>query len=190
MSDTVVKPMAQKDRAELRRILKARFQLLQQQLRQRQMEVSNSIEEKLRFEHEAAIKKAQKKSAALEKKVAKLAEEASEIVTEMRDNGIQPGEGNRYGRDRLFTYEVTMEWSPVDLEKKVQAAYQKITEQAGLHQIDLNLKQLELEEQLAISALGSDEAKEFLAKIPDIDNLLPMNGNVTAALATGEVIDA
>jgi small-conductance mechanosensitive channel len=181
--------MTQRDRTELRRILNARFQLLHQQLHQRQNEVQNSIEKELRKAHEEAIKKAQKRTAALEKKVAKLHVEAKAIAAEMRELGIQPGSG-RYSEEKLFTYTFNSDWSPIDLNRKINEAYKKVTEQAGLHKIDLRLKQLQLEEELAIGALGSDEARAFLERVPDIDKLLPMNGNVAKALESGEVIDA
>jgi hypothetical protein len=181
------KLMSQRDRAELRRILKARFQLLHQQLMQRQHEVSNRIEEQIRKESETTIKEAVRKTEALRKKLHKLEEEAAQLVKDMETRGVQPGDG-RYDT-RLLSVTLTDRWSPVDLNKKVKQAYNKVTEQAGVHKVDLHLQQLQLEEELAISALGSDEAKEFLSRVPDIDKLLPMNGNVAAALVEGEVID-
>lgn len=182
------KLMSQRDRAELRRILKARFQLLHQQLHQREREVSNHLENQIRKEHEKAVKQAEKKTLALRKKAEKLAQEARELQAEMKDLGIRP-ETKRYNTE-LFEWNIADGWAPVDLSKKVQAAYKKVAEQAGLHKVDLHLQQLQLEEELAISALGSDEAKNFLSKVPDIDKLLPMNGNITAVLEEGEVIDA
>jgi hypothetical protein len=184
------KLMSQRDRGELRRILKARFELLHQQLMQRQHEVSNRIEEQIRKESESAIKEAQRKAAAIQKKAAKLEEEAAQLVADMHAKGVHPGDG-RYHHDNhtLLQINFTERWSPIDLNKKVQAAYKKVTEQAGVHKIDLRLQQLQLEEELAISALGSDEAKAFLDKVPDIDKLLPMNGNVAAALEEGAIVE-
>lgn len=177
------KLMNQKDRAELRRILKARYEILHQQLSQRQQEVQNTIEKRIRAEHEDAIQKALKKTTAFEKKLAKLKDEAEELTAQMIDLGIAPGNGyGRHYRETFFSYSLETKWSPIDLQEKIQRAYNQVTEQAGLHKLDLRMQQLQLEEELAIGALGSDEAKEFLAKIPDLDKLLPMNGNVTAAL--------
>lgn len=177
------KLMNQKDRQELRRILKARYEILHQQLSQRQQEVQNTIEKQIREDHESAIQKAIKKTAAFEKKLAKLKDEAVELTAEMNGLGIAPGNG--YGRhypETFFSYSLETKWSPIDLQVKIQRAYSQVTEQAGLHKLDLRMQQLQLEEELAIGALGSDEAKEFLGKIPDLDKLLPMNGNVTAIL--------
>ena len=181
--------MSQRDRAELRRILKARFQLLHQQLHQREREVSNHLENQIRKEHEKAVKQAEKKTLALRKKAEKLAQEARDLQVEMKGLGIRPETGRGYNTE-LFEWNFADGWAPIDLSKKVQAAYKKVAEQAGLHKVDLHLQQLQLEEELAISALGSDEAKNFLSKVPDIDKLLPMNGNITAVLEEGEVIDA
>lgn len=180
------KIMSQKDRQELRRILKARYEILHQQLAQRQQEVQNSLAEKIREEHEAAILKAIQKTNAFEKRLSKIAEEAKALTTEMRALGVVPGNGRSYrgyaDPETFLSYSLETAWSPKDLQEKVNQAYSKITEQAGLHKLDLRMQQLELEEELAIGALGSEEAKTFLDKIPNLDKLLPMNGNVTAVL--------
>jgi CRISPR/Cas system-associated exonuclease Cas4 (RecB family) len=185
------KLMSQRDRTELRRILRARFELLHQQLMQRQHEVNNRLEEQIRKESEAAIKEAQRKAEVIHKKAQKLEAEAKQLALDMKAKGVQPGNGQYAGDtySTFLTFSFTERWSPINLHKKVQQAYKKVTEQAGVHKVDLRLQQLQLEEELAISALASDEAKDFLSKVPDIDKLLPMNGNVTAALKEGEVID-
>lgn len=184
---TTVKLMNQKDRQELRRILKARFQILHQQLHVRQQEVQRSIEEQLRSEHEAAIKEAQKKTESFRKKLEKIMDEARDLTANMEERGIVPGNGRGYYRDTFLSYSLETQWSPKDLNRRIQEAYNKITEQAGLHKLDLNLKQLQLEEELAIGALGSEEAQSFLGKIPNLDELLPMNGNIALALRPGDI---
>lgn len=180
------KLMSQRDRQELRRILRARFELLHAQVYQREQELQRRIEAEIRTEHEAQMKAAQKKAERLQAKAEKLLAEAEEIETEMAAQGVVPGYGGRRSGYPLFTYTIQSEWQPVDLQGKIKRAYSEITEAAGYHKIDLRLQELQLEEELAIGALGSDEAKQFLNKVPTIDTLLPLDDASVKALAKGE----
>ena len=213
------KLMPQKDRIELRRIMKARFEILQEQLGQREQEIRSAIQADIEKQHEAAVKEAQRKAAALAAKAAKidrkvvefkskieeeaatLKAESEALEVEMREQGVAPYGDQYYTRrngsypalmlndDRWYDSEkfltVTKEWRPEGLSNKVQKAYSKIAQQAGLHKLDLRMKELELSEELAIGALGSDEAKTFLTKVPTIDNLLPAPN--VKALKNGKV---
>lgn len=201
------KLMPQKDRIELRRIMRARFEILGEQLGQREQEIRTGIQAEIEAQHAASVKEAQKKARAFETKAAKidrkvtefrakieeeaqlLKAEAEEFQAEMRGKGVVPyGDGYYHTRngqmpavvvnsDRWYDGErffiVAKEWRPEDLNSKVQKAYNEIAQEAGLHKLDLRMKELELSEELAIGALGSDEAKDFLTKVPTIDNLLP-----------------
>lgn len=200
------KVMPQKDRIELRRIMKARFEILAEQLGQRENEIRTKIKSDLEAEHKAVVKEAERKARALEAKAAKLdrkvvefrakveeeaialAAEAEAIQSDLADKGVQPINNGHYYReevppmlavnaDRWYDGQrfvtVIKQFQPIDLNKKVTAAYNVIAQEAGLHKLDLRMKELELSEELAIGALGSEEAKGFLAKVPTIDNLLP-----------------
>lgn len=177
--------MSQRDRTELRRILNARFQLLHEQVYQREQELQRKIENEIRTEYEAQVKAAQKKADKLQAKLEKLQAEAEEIETEMAAQGVVPGHGGRRSGYPLFTYTLQTEWQPSDLAAKIKRAYSEITEAAGYHKIDLRLQQLQLEEELAIGALGSDEARQFLGKVPTIDTLLPLDDASVKALTEG-----
>lgn len=204
---TDVAVMSQKDRIELRRIMKARFELLQEQLGQREREIRNAIQADIEAQHAAAVKEAERKARALATKAAKIdrrvtefkakiEEEAAQLKAEsealeaeMKDQGVVPHDDGYYARrngtipalrlndERWYDSEkfivVTKDWRPDDLNSKVSKAYRQITMQAGLHKLDLRMKELELSEELAIGALGSTEAKDFLRKVPTIDTLLP-----------------
>lgn len=216
MSDTKAPAvMSVKDRTELRRILKARFEILRSRLQTRETEVRNALKEQLEKEHKDAIKEAERRTRALEAKRAKLLKEVDEfkgkmrvkaetlraegdtLAEEMKDKGVVLKTRRHYGETNARVVKVSMdnwasedyfieiqnEWTPSELAEKVNKAYQQIAEEAGLHKLDLDLRELELSEELAIGALASDEAKGFLGKIPNIDNLLPApNGNVRKAL--------
>ncbi|WP_301930918.1 hypothetical protein, partial [Ferruginibacter sp.] len=80
--------MSQKDRTELRRIVKARFAILQSQLRTRQQELQHTLREQVEAEYASEIERAQKKSQKILEKARKLEDEARELEQEMRGIGI------------------------------------------------------------------------------------------------------
>lgn len=198
--------MPQKDRIELRRIMKARFEILSEQLGQRENEIRNQIKADIESEFASSVKEAQKRArvfetravkidrkvaefkAKIEEEAALLKSEAAEFQAEMKEKGVQPTGDGYYHReavlpavlvndDRWYDGErfitVIKDWKPENLGKRVNDAYQAIAREAGLHKLDLRMKELELSEELAIGALSSEEAKGFLGKVPTIDNLLP-----------------
>lgn len=174
------KLMSQRDRTELRRILNARFQLLHEQIHQRQHELENQIRTQIESDFTEAVKLAKKKMDKLRAKGDKLEQEAQEIAEEVLQLGIVPTSGSYAVKPLNVT--MAEEWKPKDLNKRVKEALAQITTAAGLHKLDLRLEQLRLEEELAIGALGSDEAKNFLERVPTLDKLLPMNGNIAKAI--------
>jgi hypothetical protein len=116
----------------------------------------------------------------LQEKMEKIAAEAKAVEQEAAELGLISDD--RRGRGRVLTYEFTEGFSPKDLGPRVKRAVAEIKSQASLHGEDLALKRLELEEELAIGALETDSAKGFLEKVPDIDSLLPLNGNIAKAI--------
>lgn len=203
----VNKLMTGKDRIELRRIMKARFEILSEQLSQREMEIRNALQADIEAQHATAVKEAAKharllalKASKIDRKVAefkaKIEEEAASLKAEsesleetMKEKGVVPygdtyytrrngsypalmlNEERWYDSNQFMT--VTKDWRPEGLVDKVNRAYAEIAQQAGLHKLDLRMKELELSEDLAINALASDDAKDFLKRVPTIDNLLP-----------------
>lgn len=180
--------MTSRDRNELRRILRARFELLNRQLSVREQEIRAEIAEVIREEHKQAVKAGKKKIAKLQEKAAKLEAEGKALQDELEDAGVGPSgtsrrNGGYYGHYNILDVSVNDNLEPIDLQTKIQDAYSKLIAQAGLHKLDLGLQQLELEEELAIGALGSEEAKSFLGKIPSLETLLPKSTDVKAAIS-------
>lgn len=168
--------MTAKDRQELRRILKARFDILHQQLHQREHDAGIRIREEITSQHSAAIAEANKKVAKLREKADKLEDEANTVLTEMKGKGLtNVRNGYHYANERYPIVSVSwqIDWTPAKLEEQVQEALNQLRNDAGYFKIDLNMKQLELEEKLAVGALESDDSKSFLAGIPTVDTLLP-----------------
>jgi DNA repair exonuclease SbcCD ATPase subunit len=207
MSDTAVgKPIPVKDRTELRRILKARFEILAQQLQEREQEVRTQLQEEIEAEYKDAVKQAQKRATALRRKAdkihaevaafhAKMEAKAKELQTEgrelqeeMEELGVVPTYHDRYYGRRTSAavhidehsapsasgyITVADRWEPSKLQDRINKGMNEVSRQAGLHKLDLRMKELELAEELAIGSLTSDEAQGFVAKIPNIDNILP-----------------
>lgn len=170
--------MTQRDRTELRRILKARFNLLSQQLSQREQELRAEIAEQIREQYKTEIKAASKDISKLKAEAFKLEAKAKEVQDKLADKGIGI---SRYNYN-ILDISIREDLEPLDLNSQIERAYQKLRTEAGLHKMDLGLAQLQLEEELAIGALSSDEAKDFLGKVPSIDTLLPSNVNIKAAI--------
>lgn len=221
------KPMPQKDRTELRRILNARFEILTQQLHEREHEVRQELQRAIEEQHEAAVKEARRKSLALRKEADKIVAEITafeakiiakaealftkgqELTDEMRGKGVVPLDNESYYHHRTVNRAVNVnkdywyspdsfisvagDWQPDKLKERVNKGFAEISRQAGLHKLDLRMQQLELSEELAVGSLSSDKAKDFLGKIPNIDNLLPAaDDTVTKALvaSTSETVNS
>jgi hypothetical protein len=81
---------------------------------------------------------------------------------------------NWRGRERSFlTVEYADRIAPADIDDKVSREVAKLQSEAGLAEMSLREKELELLEQLAIGQLQSDDAKAFLDQIPTADKMLP-----------------
>lgn len=170
--------MTQRDRTELRRILKARFELLHKQLDIRKSELLIHLEEEIRAQYKEQVAQAKERTSELEAEAQKFAAKADALQKEMEGMGLT----HSHYRYEFFGYNFHTDWQPANLSQKIDEAFKKVTSKADYHKVDLYLKQLELEEELAIGALGSEEAKSFLSKIPTVDTLLPMDDNMKKAL--------
>lgn len=175
------KVLNQRERAELRRIAKARFDIIRTGLYQREQEVSEQIRKRLTEEHKATIKKAKHRMSEIEKKLKALQMEARQVVADMEEEGVGLDRRYHYRNDSVMTYTITNAWAPVDLEEKVQEELNTIKQQSGLANLNLQLQELEIMEEITVGAIQSDEGRELLAKIPKLDSLMPLpNGDKPA----------
>lgn len=175
------------ERSELRRIVKARYSILREQLTERQKDFQRQIRKQIIAEHQATVAQATKETNRLREKARKLEEEAEALTEKYKALGIVPShdpqETSRHYRDNLLSVSIISHWAPVEVNQKVHDAWETVASQAGLHAVNLQLDELQLMEDLAVNALDSDAAKQFMAKVPNIDTLLPApNGNVAQAI--------
>lgn len=178
MADSkVAEPLSKSDRMELRRIVKARFEMLREQLAQRATELNSIVKETIEDEAKADLKKAEQESKKLINECKALAKKVASFETTMNAKGITTGHGTWHSPEsemNSFVERFLTGWAPADLSERTSKTVAKIKNQHGVQGLNLRSQELNLLEDLSMDALQSEEAKTFLAKIPEIDTLLPL----------------
>ena len=198
--------MSQRERDDLRRLMKADFKRLRGQVAVREQELKDAIREQIIAESKANIAKGRRKLEAFRRKVDKLHEDAKVAWAELEELGVVPsqsytneeydrktddyhtvtrhstapiyGVGDEYRRNGIIQnvgpLSVPSEVVPIDIDKQVDAAFKKIAKEAGFAKINLDRQEGELERELILGGLQSDEAQEFFNKIPKAEELVPI----------------
>lgn len=166
--------MSKSDRMELRRIVKARFELLREQLETRAGEIRQMISDKITEEHSKVIEVAEKESTQLIKDADKLFDRISKLRTKMAKQGIAANNGWGLTSTRERTKHLLEDWETADLRTKIDNGVAKLKNEKGFAGLDLRSQELGLLEHLSIDALQSDEARGFLEGVPTVDKLLPL----------------
>jgi hypothetical protein len=160
--------MNQKDRATLRTIVKRRFEKLHQSLQQRERELEIVVRDNIMAETNGKARDLNVRWQAIRKEAATLVAQAEELSDEAAAAGLTFGE-----RPLRFTAN-SKGVEPRNLYKLVNNEVARLRAESGLGKLHLE----ELEEQLIVDLLmgdlESDDAKEFLTKIPDANTLLPL----------------
>lgn len=172
------------ERNELRKVVKGRFELLGKRLRRRKTDLEAQIRQDVidatRDEAEAWEKKLAKESAKVTK-----AENTLIAAQKERSNLLEEAKRAGFAAKKLTSYTqydergnpikgLTGELIPIDLNDKIRVEMEKIQSEARLAEEDLGLRQLELMEELAVGAVTSQSAIEFMGRIPDVDDVLPL----------------
>lgn len=166
--------MSKSDRMELRRIVKARFELLHEQLETRAGEIRQMIRDKITQEHSKAIETAEKESAQLIKEADKLFDRIGKLHIKMEKQGIAANGGWSLSSTRERTRQLLEDWDTADIRTKIDEGIAKLKSEKGFAGLDLRSQELGLLEHLSIDALQSDEARSFLEEVPTVDKLLPL----------------
>lgn len=208
----VVKPMSKTERSELRRLLRLEKKQVTDELIAREKTIKDEIRERILTDIAKDAEAAEKEEAKLIAKAAKLKAEVDDFYARVENDGLSPGEINvqlwaqrKTDAPRVHTYESGRErltitlpkprWDsesrklsfvPSDLGRRVQEEFANLTEERWNVQRVVEGEFLELEKELAIGALESGSAKQFLDRIPSAERLLPApNGNGRKALNGG-----
>jgi hypothetical protein len=173
----VMEPISKSDRNELRRIVKARFVILTEQLAVRADELHGIVKKTIEDETKDSIKTAKKRAAKLEAKAKALGLEIRAFEQEIKAEGVTNGRSSWNGP--IKTMEGLIEncltdFEPDNLTQRVGQTVGRIKKEHNIHGLDLKQQELALLEDLSVDALEGSKAKEFLGAIPQIDKLLPI----------------
>jgi hypothetical protein len=194
MPDTKTKPMTATERKELRRIIGARFELLDAELVQRRQAIRTKIETDLRASKAKEVATFEGKLKDLAKEAEKLNDKAEALWKDIRENGLTPAtRSHRHsvGRspswqyaNQICTINVSRSLEVANIKQHVDHASAELFAEHGAATLDLNKMQLQIEEELAVGALISAEAQSFLARIPQATAILPAPEDVTVPAIT------
>lgn len=178
MSEVIEKEtkISKAEAAELRRIVKGRFDLLRESIGHRENEIRSTIREQIEAESAADIKAAKKKIDALKKKARAFEDEAKRIKEEIEATGVQVGDSWRVQRGYevdIVSVDVEDTISVKKIDERVDREFKKLASERGRLSVSLRSEELDLLEQLSVGQLNGP-AKDFLASVPTLDKLLPM----------------
>lgn len=163
--------ISKKDQAELRRIVRTSFELLDAALKQRKREVKAAIRSEIEKKHKTALTEVRKELKTYVDEATKLQRQAQDAVDRAKNRGI--GFSSRYTTN-VIDFDNNLHHLEVQgLNDRVEEAYEQIAIEHGAASFDLKRDQLELERDLAIGAIEGEGAQEFLERIPSVDTLLP-----------------
>jgi len=169
------------ERNELKKIVTQRFALLREQVAQRENEVMGEVKAQIEAHHADAIREAKEEVVALNQELVTLEQRYRDLLTRYDARGVQPPSGG-FRRDRDH---FDGNFEPSGMGRRVQTVMQQLRAGAGSQRLNLRGTELDLLESIALDVIESDEAKEFLARIPTVEALMPLSdGKVQAALET------
>jgi preprotein translocase subunit SecA len=162
--------MTKTERTELRRIIKNRYEHLYEQIAVREGMIAAQFREQLVEKSQAKIDEHTKEIKSLLDDYNKIVDRLNEALRAASDDGLTTPYGSRYDHADL----TRVKFQLAGIEREVTRAVQRVREEAGLSKLDLRSDAIALDEELAIGSLQSDDARDFLARIPTIDTLLPL----------------
>lgn len=205
--------MKTSERNELRRIIKGRFDLLDQQIRDRLRTVQQEAGAEImaEFDQNPEVKALRKKVSSYQAKLAKLEAEKRALVAELEQAGMDFGVRSKRHeatvdwktqlkmRDRREAVPFIEVWSirtvalehteyngeaaevvPGHFDSQVARRTESLRQSAGQALTALMSEKLDLEERLAVGALESSDARDFLSQIPTAEQLLGLDAPAKA----------
>lgn len=177
------KGMNSVERRELGKIIRSEFETLMQEAQNRLQDEQEVLELKAREEHKAEILDADAKAEALREKARALADEVNQFLADMRLEGFVLEGGSSTAMSRmsgsasatggLVNIQVTSQtFTSTALREALADA--KRDAQRNVRDITTHIRRQEnaVLKELSLSALESDEARDFLSNIPDAASLI------------------
>lgn len=159
------------ERADLKRIVKSRIELIKEQISHRTLEVKNAIKDDIRSDYQDAIKQARDEVNDILERGKALESEADALIDSWRERGVDIVYQS-YAKP-ITVDSRNREIKVYNENEEIQRRINELREKTGFAKINLRELELELLEELTIDSLDSEDAKKFLGKIPTIDSLLP-----------------
>ncbi len=177
--DTEVLPkrMTATERKEIRRIVAKDFDLLRAEINQMSEDMLSAGRKQVRESFKAQVAEAEKASTKMKAEARKLTEKWNETIRTYAEKGIRPT-NRHYAEVSLPT-----SWEPISLQDALRAKDEEIRRSlnAAIHHV--NKQEAEYDRQLALNAIESTEAQEFIARIPQASDVLNLaNTEVRAAI--------
>ncbi len=158
--------MTKTERAELKQVVKSQFRVLREEIEQRELEViadmENQVNEKYRDEDEA---------------YGRATVVAQELLVEMNqkvNDTFREIFGDAFVEGQYVSIILpNRQQSTIKRSHLVRAGRAQVAAQAKGAVVRLKREEADLLKELAVGALESDAAKEFLASIPAVGELVP-----------------
>ena len=99
------------------------------------------------------------------------------LVSRAADAGLELRDPYRFdseGRSFLPQIQRTPTFRPKDLAKQVDAEIFEMMRETGAAAFSIDVEEIRILEELTVGQLETDAAREFLDKIPSVDQLLPL----------------
>lgn len=191
-TDLAEKPMNKTERSQLRSVVKNRFELLRDQLRERGQEIRDIIRQQIREEHKGPLDEAEQRSKAIARRLKSAAADTRALHMEMEAKGLKApyslidshkemdGEINK-----IVGYYLS-EWEPKGIDHRVEEKQKELKRLQGTANLNLRHQEISILEELAVGGLVSEEARKYLDKVPGVDDYMPLpSGDALKALTAG-----
>lgn len=164
MSSSTANKLTATDRRQLCKITEGRFEMLRSQLMARKNDIELILREQVMNDNNKDVKKYQDKLVALQKEMQSVKNRRDAVIAEANSKGlvVKTSYNNETG---------TIQPKNIDQLVKNKAAV--LYKEHGAAEINLRTLELETLEKISVAGIESDEAKDFLGEIPNIDTLLP-----------------
>lgn len=165
---TAPQTMTPGERRELRTVVRQRMKVLRADVAQRRMELLAEAERRLVERYRAQDKAIEDLNFAIAEAVEKASREVTDLIIAARGDadGVSIRRPVRLQAPRINSY-------TEDRSQFHRAMTSGIEAQVKTALLDLDRKEADLLQSLALSTLETDEARQFLAAIPSVAELVP-----------------
>lgn len=157
--------MSKSERTELQRLVRQRFKLLREEVRGRQAEMAAEIDHAVVAKHQDR----DEARAEVQRTVNRITEKANAEV----DETIKAAGYNRTGSASGWYSSPIIRWGDDGRHEQRRALVSDLEAKVKQAHLRLDREEVDLLQALAIGALESDEAREFLGRIPTVAELVP-----------------